>query len=262
MAATSRAARIGRAVAELSRLLAAGGPAPRGLPCFGLESASGTAATLLDSLAGHGIFRKYELVLVLDDALGATGRWLASRLGCRAVSTATATDAAAAGLVLTRRAGLASQVLHLPATAAALPFRDAVFTHVWAVETLPELASPAPALREAYRVLRPGGHLAVQELVRPDRPSRPAGALPTPVTAAERAESLRDAGFDRVSVAEPAGPASERAARVVAARERFRSMLLGSDDPALRAEAAARDRLEAAVAAGTLLVVHGFGRRP
>ena len=140
------------------------GPAPRGLPCLGLESASGTGSHLLDALAAHGIFRKYETVLDLAGGMGGTGRWLAARLGCTAVVTADAV-AAAVGARLTRLARLRGQVAHVPARPDALPFCDARFTHVWAIEVLTELTGTDAVLREVFRVLRPGGHVAVQELV-------------------------------------------------------------------------------------------------
>src|SRR5262249_26358305 len=143
----------------------AGAPAPRGLPFLGLESASGSGTHLLDALSAPGIFRKYELVLDVGDELGATGRWLATRFGCTSVVTSAGAEAIAAGRALTRRSGLGGQVRPGRSEAMALPFKDASFTHAWIVESLPRLRDPRGALVEAMRVVRPGGHLVIQDLV-------------------------------------------------------------------------------------------------
>src|SRR5207247_1296491 len=82
--------------------------------------------------------------------------------------------------------GLSAQVRLVPADAATLPFRAAHFTHVWLLEALPRLPDPRAALREAHRVLRRGGTVAIQDLVRPD--AARAADIPgwMPATAAER----------------------------------------------------------------------------
>src|SRR5207244_4144521 len=160
-------ARLAAAIETLVRAHKAATPAPRGLQYLGLERASGTGFHLLDAHAARGIFRKYELVLDLGAGLGGTSRWLAARLGCEVVGTAASRAEADAGEALTRRAGLSPQVRLVPADPAALPFRAAHFTHVWILEALPRLPDPTAALREAHRVLRRGGTLAIQDLVSP-----------------------------------------------------------------------------------------------
>ncbi len=252
-------AEVGALVGGLARTLAAASPPPRGLPCFGLEHASGTSRELLGRLSAHGIFRKYELVLDLGSDLGATGRWLATRLGCTVVSTAGDAGEATAGAAITRRAQLARQVFHVPAAATRLPVRDARFTHVWITEALPRL--PDGALDDAMRALRPGGHLAVQDLV--DR----AGAPPTLpgwrfATLASRVEQLRAAGFVEVTAHDVTRDAVERSAPVLAAREQLLRRLRAGGDPALAAEARLRETLAAALADGRLGVVQLVARRP
>jgi SAM-dependent methyltransferase len=254
------AATLAAHVAELARTLASRGPAPAAQPGFGLESASGTSALLLDTLSGHGIFRKYERVLTLADALGGVGRWLALRRGCTALVVTADATSAAGGAVLTRRAGLRRQVQHLVAAADGLPIATDAVTHVWIVEQLPRVADAGAVLREARRVLRPGGHLGVQDLVC-------TAAHPAPLLAgwrfaevAERVAQLRDAGFVDVDVRHAGAAACETSALVTAARARLQAQLAGTAAGA--AIAAERVALGDAVRDGGLDVVQLVARNP
>jgi sarcosine/dimethylglycine N-methyltransferase len=233
-------------------------PAPRGLPYLGLEQPSGTSADLLHLLSTRGIFRKYELVLDVDAGLGGTARWLAQRLGCEVVGAVRSAHQGAAAADLSRRARLASHVRVAVADPAALPVRAGRFTHAWIVEALPRLADPERALMEAARAVRPGGTLAVQDLILPDAATRADVPGWRPVTAAERRASVARAGFVDIEVVDRSAEAAERSAPVVAARERL-LRLLAARAPRLAAERAA---LAAALAAGTLRVVHLLARRP
>jgi SAM-dependent methyltransferase len=161
---TARWRARGEAIVEVARGLAKAGPPPRARPFFDLDHRSGTPLVAVEDLATRGIFRKYEHVLDLGGGLGATTRYLASRLHCTATATAACTAEAVTGRMLTARAALDWQVFHVAADATRLPFAEAACTHVWIVDVLPSLGPSDAVLAEAFRVLRPGGHLGVQDL--------------------------------------------------------------------------------------------------
>jgi SAM-dependent methyltransferase len=255
--------RLAAAIEELVRVQAASAPTPRGLPYLGLEHVSGTSHGLLDALAAHGIFRKYERVLDVGAGLGGSSRWLAARLGCEVFGTTAGLAEAAAGAQLTRRAGLATQVRLVPASPERLPVRERHFTHVWMVETLPRCRDPDRALVEAHAALRPGGTFALQDLVRGERGARP----PVPgwrcATVSERVAALTSAGFVELVVTDPTAEATERSARLAGARAQLLRRLRRESrgDPGLVALVAEREAAAAALRSGALRVIHIVARR-
>src|SRR5579875_3503281 len=228
---------LGDLVLELARALTAAAPPPPALPYLGMDRPTDTSFHLLDELAARGIFRKYELVLDVGAGLGSSARWLAARRGCE----------------------LAAQVRHLAAAPEALPAPAARFTHVWIVEALPRCADAAAALAEAWRALRPGGTLAVQDLVL----AEDASDVTVPgwrfASLATRLAEIAAAGFVDVDVREASAEADERLARVSAARTLFAERAAAAGLGALVATQAA---LAAARAAGRLRVVQILARRP
>ncbi len=249
---------LGDLVLKLARALTAAAPPPPALPYLGMDRPTDTGFHLLDGLAARGIFRKYEVVLDVGAGLGSSARWLAARRGCEVVATATPEEAAVAR-ALTRRTALAAQVRHLAAAPEALPVAAARFTHVWIVEALPCCAEAAAALAEARRALRPGGTLAVQDLVRAEG----AGQVAVPgwrfASLDTRLAEIAAAGFVDVEVRDVSAQASERQARVSAARTLFAERAAAAG---LGALVAARAALAAARAAGNLRVVQILARRP
>jgi SAM-dependent methyltransferase len=102
---------------------------------------------------------------------------------------------------------MSSTLLHdhpppvLRADAARLPVRDRAFDAVTAVNVLYHLPDPMPALHEAHRVLRVGGHLLAATIARTDSPELAAyWTRPTTSFDAEDAPGLIAQVFDSVTV--------------------------------------------------------------
>ena len=120
----------------------------------------------------------------LVSAAGLTGRELVLDLGCGAGHTALAVAPHATSVtavdvtpeMLAVAAALAAErgienVTFRPADVAALPFADASFDLVTSRVSAHHYADPAAAVREAARVLRPGGSLLLIDTVAPDDPA-------------------------------------------------------------------------------------------
>lgn len=242
---------IAESIQEIVRPLAAATPAPRALPFLGLDHPSGTSLRLLERLAARGIFRKYEQVLDLGTRFGAVSRWVAGQLGGEAVAATATADDALDAMQLIRRAGVRQHVRSVATDPMRLPFGDARFTHVWAIEAVATFTTPA-ALDEAWRVVRPGGWLAVQQIVdaRPDASA--AGSLRGRVEAA---------GFFEIAIDDVTDGAIERAPQLIAARGQLDRRLTAQGGIAA-AWVVAGAQSRARIAAGDARVLQLVARRP
>jgi len=170
-------------------------------------------------------------------------------------------DRALASRDLVRRAHLDRLVAVGVASFERLPFADASFTHAWCVHALEAQAERSQVFAELFRVLRPGGHLALQEWVA--RVGR--AGLSEHATAEAYLEALRTNGF-RGGHAEPAGSLREDESTIAGiVRERV-TLHLG---PPSVEEHASLERTEArlrpverAVAEGRLELVQVFAHKP
>ena len=153
--------KLAEAIIEATRSLARSMPPPRGAPYFYLDCAAAYDLRVFDTLSARGIFRKYEFALDIGSGLGGRARWLVARSECSIVGIDPSIAAVTAARLLNRRAHMEGQVRFQVGRLDQLPLRDRVFTHVWMLDVAADSTLPA-LLREAFRVLRHGGHFALQ----------------------------------------------------------------------------------------------------
>jgi ArsR family transcriptional regulator len=170
------------------------------------SSAAGQWDKLRDELFGPG-FHLQALLGLLDDS------WVVGDLGAGtgAVSAALApfvgrviaVDNSAAMLQSARRRlQAAPNVEFRRGDLEALPIDDASLDAATLMLVLPYIAHPEPVLREAARVLKPGGRLIVADLLPHDRDAyrQQLGHVRLGVSEAHVTEALNAAGFERVRV--------------------------------------------------------------
>ncbi len=92
---------------------------------------------------------------------GASGRWLAARLGCRVIGLTVSARQARTARRLNARRDLSGRTQVLRADATALPLARESFDVIWVIECLEHLADKSRFLSEAAGLLRPGGRLAL-----------------------------------------------------------------------------------------------------
>jgi len=185
-------------------------PAPRHLPFFGLDHPEGATADRLERLSELGIFRVYERVLDLSAGLGGPARWLARRHGCTVLSLDRSRARAAASRLLVRRAHLADAVTVGVAEFERLPVGDASFTHAWSVGAVDEEGGTRAVFAELFRVVRPGGQVALQEWARSKEEF-----------ARDYTGALEAVGFGDIRVASVGGPREDDSTVVTLVRSRI-----------------------------------------
>jgi len=104
-------------------------------------------------------------VLDVGGGLGGPARTLAAELDCRVTVLDLTEEYVRVGADLTRRAGLADRVRFQHGNALTLPFPDGDFDLVWTQHSSMNVDDKARLYAEAHRVLRPGGRLALHEIM-------------------------------------------------------------------------------------------------
>jgi ubiquinone/menaquinone biosynthesis C-methylase UbiE len=123
----------------------------------------GQEATL--ELAGLAGLRAGQQVLDVGGGLGGPARTLAAELGCRVTVLDLTEEYCRVGASLTARTGLQDRVCFQHGSALEMPFPDASFDVVWTQHSTMNIAPKERLYTEIYRVLRPGGRLAMHEIV-------------------------------------------------------------------------------------------------
>jgi tocopherol O-methyltransferase len=128
---------------------------------------------LIAELAAYARIPRGGRLLDIGCGLGGSVRWLTRNVGCRAAGVSISEKQ----LRDARRRGPAG-ACWIRADAAALPLRDASFDTAWIVECSEHLLDRPAFFRECFRVVRPGGRIALAAWLR--APGAP-GALIEPV---------------------------------------------------------------------------------
>ena len=125
--------------------------------------ARGRGATLeLARLAGIASGMR---VLDVGGGLGGPARTLASEFGCEVEVLDLTEEFCRAGRVLTTRTGLDDRVSFRHGDALEMPYPDAGFDAAWMQHSSMNIPDKERLYREIHRVLRPGGRLALHEIL-------------------------------------------------------------------------------------------------
>jgi ubiquinone/menaquinone biosynthesis C-methylase UbiE len=108
--------------------------------------------------------RAEDRVLDIGAGLAGPARLLASALGCRVDCLELSPDYCAAAVLLNRLTGLDGRIQVHKGSALDLPFPDDSFDVVWMQNVGMNIADKRRLYGEIYRVLKPGGRYAFQEM--------------------------------------------------------------------------------------------------
>lgn len=123
----------------------------------------GLAATI--ELAAALTITASTRVIDIGSGLGGPSRYLAQTYGCAVDGVDLSASFVEAATFLAERSGLENQLTYQTGNALALPFAASTFDLAWTQHVAMNLADRDAFYSEANRVLRPGGHFAIFDVV-------------------------------------------------------------------------------------------------